>query len=108
MLGIVYVRIQFGAITESKGTQGAAAALLVVPILLSLYLVRTNEHPMTTHLLWPLRIVATAPGLLSLLAAGVLVGSVCGACIIDLDATARSARGPRSYRRLDEPIRRRH
>jgi hypothetical protein len=76
MLGILYVWLQFGPITANKGTQGAAAALLVVPLLLSLYLVRTNEHPMTTHLLWPLRIVATAPGLLSLLAAGVLVSGL--------------------------------
>lgn len=76
LLAVLYVWLQFGAITSSKGAQGAAAALLVVPILLSLYLVRTNEHPMTTHLLWPLRVVATAPGLLSFVAAGVLVGGL--------------------------------
>jgi hypothetical protein len=76
LLGVSYVLLQFGEITSIHGAQSAAAALLVVPLLLSLYLVRTDEHPMTTQLLWPLRIIATAPGVLSLMAAGVLVGNL--------------------------------
>jgi hypothetical protein len=73
VLGVGYV---FYRITEhaDQSVQDAAAILLVVPTLLSLYLVRSNEHPMTTHLLWPLRIIATAPGVLSFVAAGVMVG----------------------------------
>lgn len=76
LLGAVYALSQFREITSSHGAQSAAAILLVVPLLLSLYLVRSDEHPMTTQLLWPLRVIATAPGVLSLMAAGVLVGNL--------------------------------
>lgn len=72
LAGVLYVFFRVGEIPN----QGMVTALLVVPSLLSLYLVRSNEHPMTTHLLWPLRIVATAPGVLSLLTAGVLVSNL--------------------------------
>jgi hypothetical protein len=72
LIAVLYVRLRLGDIAL-EGTSGAAAVLLVIPTLLSVWVVRSNEHPATTHLLWPLRIVATAPAIFGLAAAGVIV-----------------------------------
>jgi hypothetical protein len=72
LMAVVILRLQIGDILLNK-TSGEAAILLVTPTLLSIYVARANEHPTTTHILWPIRIVATAPGILSFGAAVVLV-----------------------------------
>jgi hypothetical protein len=71
LLAVIYVRIQIHHI--SKHGASAATVLLVIPTILSLWIARSNEHPATTYLLWPLRIVATAPAILGLIAASVLI-----------------------------------
>lgn len=73
LLAVSYALIQLDSITSKKGTAAAAAVLLIIPTILSVWITRTNEHPVTTHLLWPIRIVATAPAVLGFMAAGVLV-----------------------------------
>jgi len=72
LLTLVAVRLQLGDII-SKGIAGEAAILLVTPTLLSVYVARADEHPATTQLLWPIRIAATVPGILSFAAGIVLV-----------------------------------
>jgi hypothetical protein len=71
-LAVLYARLRLGTIV-SKEVGGAAAVLLVIPTILSVWVVRSNEHPATTALIWPLRIVATAPAVFGLTAAGVVV-----------------------------------
>jgi len=72
LIAVAVIRLQIAAIIHNKAS-GDAAILLVTPTLLSIYVARANEHPTTTHILWPIRIVATAPGILSFGAAVVLV-----------------------------------
>jgi hypothetical protein len=56
-------------------TQGAAAILLVVPTLLSLYIVRPGEHSLTTRLLGGLRFLGVTCSALTAVAAASLVGT---------------------------------
>lgn len=72
LIAVLVIRLQLGDIIGNKAS-GEAAILLVTPTLLSIYVGRANEHPTTTHILWPIRIAATAPGILSFAAAVVLV-----------------------------------
>jgi hypothetical protein len=72
LLAVVYVRIQIHHINK-HGAASAATVLLVIPTILSLWVARSNEHPATTYLLWPVRIVAAAPAVLGLIAASVLI-----------------------------------
>jgi hypothetical protein len=71
MLAVLYARLRLKQIVASDATAGAAV-LLVIPTLLAVWVARADEHPATTHLLWPIRIVATAPGIFGFVAAGVL------------------------------------
>jgi uncharacterized protein (DUF2132 family) len=72
LLAVLYARLRLPEIVK-KETGGPAAVLLVIPTLLSVWVARSEEHPATTHLLWPLRIVATSPAVFGFAAAGVLV-----------------------------------
>jgi hypothetical protein len=73
LLAVLYARLRLHSIYSKEAASAAAAVLLIIPTLLSVWVVRAQEHPATTHLLWPLRIVATAPAVFGLTAAGVLV-----------------------------------
>ncbi len=70
-LAVLYTRIFIHDITHNH-TAEAMTILLSVPPLLSVYVLRADEHPATTHILWPIRIVAAAPGALGLAAAAAL------------------------------------
>ncbi|HEY4812682.1 MAG TPA: hypothetical protein VIH71_16670 [Solirubrobacteraceae bacterium] len=72
LLAVIYIRIQIHHINR-HGAASTATVLLVIPTILSLWIARSNEHPATTYLLWPLRIVATAPAIFGLIAASVLI-----------------------------------
>jgi hypothetical protein len=74
LLAVIAVRIQLHDI-HKRGAAGTAGALLVIPTILSVWVARSQEHPTTTHLLWPVRIVAAAPAVFGLAAAGVLVST---------------------------------
>lgn len=74
LLAVIAIRIQIHDIHKHNAA-GAAAVLLVIPTILSVWIARSQEHPATTHLLWPVRIVATAPAVFGLAAAGVLVST---------------------------------
>jgi hypothetical protein len=71
LLAVLYARLRLPEIVTSH-SGGAVAALLIVPTLLSIWVSRPDEHPATTYLLWPIRIMATTPGILAFMAAGVL------------------------------------
>jgi hypothetical protein len=68
---VLFTRIGVGAIVNNKAIDGMAV-LLSIPTLLSVYVLRAEEHPATTHILWPIRVVATSPGVLAFAAAFVL------------------------------------
>jgi hypothetical protein len=72
-LAVLYTRLAVHDIAHNH-TVEAMAILLSVPPLLSVYVLRTDEHPATTHILWPIRIVATAPGVLGIAGAAALAG----------------------------------
>jgi hypothetical protein len=74
LLAVIAARLELHDI-HKRGAAGAAAVLLVIPTILSLWVARSQEHPATTQLLWPVRIVATAPAVFGLAAAGVLVSA---------------------------------
>jgi len=72
-----------GPITSSSrhpagSLEGAAALLLVVPTLLSVYVARPGEHALATSMLLGVRLVLVAVGGCSLAAAGLLVGGYQG------------------------------
>jgi hypothetical protein len=70
-LAVLFTRIEVGDIVNHRAIDGMAV-LLSIPTLLSVYVLRSDEHPATTHILWPIRVVATAPGVLAFAAAAVL------------------------------------
>jgi hypothetical protein len=74
LLAVIAARLQLHNI-HKHGAAGAAAVLLVIPTILSIWVARSQEHPATTQLLWPVRIVASAPAVFGLTAAGVLVSA---------------------------------
>jgi hypothetical protein len=74
LLAVIAARLQLHDI-HKRSAAGAAAALLVIPTILSVWVARSQEHPAATHLLWPIRIVAAAPAVFGLASAGVLVST---------------------------------
>jgi len=76
---ILFIRLRLGPL-KSGPSAGAAAAplLLAFPGLLSLYMARSDENPMATNLLWPVRVLALTPALWSFLAAAALIGGTTG------------------------------
>jgi hypothetical protein len=70
MLGFVTARLH--GFLEAHGTDAAVAALLVLPGLLTGYIVRPGEHPVLAGFLTDLRRAALAAGLTSFLAALIL------------------------------------
>jgi hypothetical protein len=76
---ILFTQLRFAHIEKSSESVAAATALLVAfPGVVSLYVARSDENPMTTSLLWPIRLVAILPALWSFLAAGAVVGGTTG------------------------------
>lgn len=73
LIAVLFARVFVHSISQ-HGRIEAMAIVLSVPTLLSVYVLRTDEHPATTRILWPIRIVATAPGILGLSAAAALAG----------------------------------
>ncbi len=71
-------------IQTSSGSLGLAGALLlIVPGVLAVYTARGGEHPMTTNLVYGLRVITTASGLWAVLGAGLaLLGPATGARLI--------------------------
>lgn len=60
---------------DGKHVDAVAAALVVIPGLLTVLSARDVEHPLTTSMVFGLRVLATAPGILAFIAAGeVLIG----------------------------------
>lgn len=67
--------------TSSLGLAGAL--LLIVPGILAVYTARGGEHPMTTNLVYGLRVITTASGLWAVLGAGLaLLGPATGARLV--------------------------
>jgi hypothetical protein len=54
-------------------TEAAAAILVLVPAILAGYAARGQEHPMATSMVFGLRLLALMPGLLAVVAAGLIV-----------------------------------
>jgi hypothetical protein len=60
---------------SSDKTDAAAALLLLGPSVFTAYLIVADEHPMTTNLLFGIRVLATIAGLCSFGAAAIIVAS---------------------------------
>ena len=98
-----------------------AALLLVIPGLLAVYVARGNEHPMTTSMLYGLRILAGFAGSLAVVGSGLLlIGHATGwrlvlwivvlllalvTAIVLTVAWRLAARGRRLEHLLPEPLR---
>jgi hypothetical protein len=71
VLGVGWSR--YDEFAASRNGSAAAALLLVVPSVLSLYLARPDEADLTTRLVFGLRLLAAGAGMLSFCAAGTIV-----------------------------------
>ena len=69
---ILFARLRLHDIHE-RDAGGAAGILLVIPALAAVYAARSGEHPMTTFVLWPVRLLGLSPGVWALCAAAILV-----------------------------------
>jgi hypothetical protein len=58
---------------ESAHADAVVAALVVIPGLLTVLATRDTEHPLTTSMVFGVRILAMTPGVLAVLAAGLVV-----------------------------------
>ncbi len=58
---------------EASHAEAVVAALIVIPGLLTVLATRDAEHPLTTSMVFGVRILAMAPGVLAVLSAGLVV-----------------------------------
>lgn len=83
LIGRIFLSDVVNALRVKSEAEAAVALLLVVPSLITAYLIRPEEHAIASSLLRTLRFAAASCGLLTYLAAGMLVLGLSGGRLAD-------------------------